>query len=408
MRVKTTPKARQPQKAESLVVKVTEFKFDENKNAVGIVGVTFPSREKVEVALTDTGKYAENESRKSIQELRTGFKYGRDFFQLEEGGVVSYSKAYKQQDGSYKATWTDVLAYTESDAKATLAFGACLVRLYTPRGTRQTITQLRKELGPVTPPDKLAEEVEKALPLKTQRYRGVVQRFEPNHIMVANNIVDLQNPLQDFLEQPRFAPQDNGDGQTSRESMRPGFIVRSLNSEGEVVDYTDIPNYKFFDGTKSMDITEQVAHVLGEAQKLQAAELGRTIDILPFAELAISPMALQSGVGNKMVGFRKASDACHTRSEDGVIEMFAFPAALKMSMDGMWVSSIVADYSPENSIDPVLIASKGTLKPAPSLGVEEESEPQHAPMSPGEANEADRSPEAAEPYDEDADPAPRP
>lgn len=268
MRLKQAPKASSSsQPPVGLIVRVEGFRT-ENNVAVAIQGTAYPSRDKVEIALTDTGKSAENERRNSIEDHRKGFKFGRSLYKLEEGGIVAFNRAYAQADGSYKAPWMDTLAYNAQDSKDYVNCGIASLRLYVPRNTKETMQNLRTELkANGVPPDELSNAVEKALPPNTRRYYGVVEKYEPPKTMQGATVEELTAPVQAYFAEARFQSSE-ADGRAVT-PKNPGCIIRAINVQGEVEGYEYIPHNKFFIEGEVLSPADKATHVLNMAQSLQ-------------------------------------------------------------------------------------------------------------------------------------------
>lgn len=384
MRLKQAPKASgSSQPPVGLIVRVEGFRT-ENDVAVAIQGTAYPSREKIEVALTDTGKSAENERRNSIEDHRKGFKFGRQVYKLEEGGIVAFNRAYAQSDGSYKALWMDTLAYNAQDSKDYVNFGVASLRLYVPRNTKEIMRNLRAELkASGVPPDELSNAVEKALPSNTRRYYGVVEKYEPTKTMQGTTVEELTAPVQAYFAEARFKSSEV-DGRAAT-PKNPGCIIRATNVQGEVEGYEYIPHNKFFIEGEVLSPADKAMHVLNMAQSLQASLPDTKLDILPFSETSVSPLALTTGnAGNRITAFHRAYTACLHREEgvEGVIEKLAYPVAIKFSTDGNFVSSMAGDFNPEHGLDPVLLSKDGMLKPAPGLDADDEEQIQKVEKEP--------------------------
>lgn len=379
MRIKQAPKASSSaQPPVGLIVRVEGFR-EEDGAAVAIQGTAYPSREKIEVALTDTGKNAENDRRNSIEDHRKGFKFGRSVYKLEEGGIVAFNRAYAQPDGTYKAPWMDTLAYNSQDAQDYVSLGVTSLRMYTPRNTKEVLKSIREELkAQGVAPDEISNAVEKALPPNTRRYYGVVERYEPTKSMTGDTAKELNDPVQSYFAEARFKPIES-DGRTIN-PRNPGCIIRATNTNGEVEGYEYIPHSKFFVDGEMLPPADKATLVLNMAHKLQTSLPDTKLDILPFSEISVSPIALTTGnTGNRIHAFRKVYSACLHREEgaEGVVEKMAYPAALKFSTDGSLVSNISGDFNPDHGLDPVLLSKDGMLKPAPGLDADKYHEPDH-------------------------------
>lgn len=405
--MKIKPKKKfQGGQAENIVMRVTDYKLDEKGAAVALKGLTFPDKREVEVSLTDTGKAAENPNRSTLNDYRKGFKFGKSTYKLEPGGLVSFSKAYKKPDGGYQATWMDVMAYNSDDAKNYISNGPSVVRLYTPRETKsllkETSDRLKKE---GVPQDQLHWEVEKKLPTGTQRFRGVVEMYHPSQSMRGTDADELRSAVEAYFNAPQFKERVLEDGDSARAQADPGVIVRFLDQEDRVADFSYMPHFEFYQNDQTLTVPEQVDYVLDTIRQAQQENPGLVaVDVLPFSEFAVSPMTLKVGnAGQKIESFRRAFEGGHPRTEDGEMEVVAHPSLLKFSTDGLFINAVAGNFRSEG-VDPVLLAKDGqTLTPAPQLYAEPES-----PEGPKAGQESPSTSEAASahPVDENIVPAP--
>lgn len=404
--MKLKPKKKfQGGQAESIVMRVTDYKLDEKGAAVALKGVTFPDKREVEVSLTDTGKAAENPNRNSLNDYRKGFNLGGIQYKLEPGGLVSFSRAYKRPDGGYQTPWMDVLAYNSEKAQQHISTGLSVVRVYTPRETKLLLKDAYEKLkAEGVPQDQLAREVEKQLPSGTQRFRGIVEMYHPSQSMRGTEADELRSAVETYFNAPQFKERVLEDGDSARAQADPGVIVRFLDQEDRVADFSYIPHFEFYQNDRMLTSEEQVDYVLDTIRQTQNANPELVaVDILPFSEFAISPKTLQVGKsGQKIESFRRAFEGGHPRTEDGEMETVAHPALVKFSTDGYFINAVAGDFKGEG-VDPVLLAKDGqTLIPAPQLYAEpEEPEGPQAGQSPSTSEAA-----PAHPVDENIVPAP--
>lgn len=404
--MKIKPKKKfQGGQAENIVMRVIDYKLDEKGAAVALKGVTFPDKREVEVSFTDTGKYADNPNRRTMEGYRKGFNLGGTQYKLEPGGLVSFSRAYKKPDGGYQTPWMDVLAYNSEKAQQHISSGLSVVRMYTPRETKPLLKETYEKLkSEGVPQDQLAREVEKQLPDGTQRYRGVVEMYHPSQAMRGTNADELRSAVETYFNDVKFQKHEISDGKMKAQAD-PGAIIRFLDQENRVADYSYIPHYELYQNGEEFSVQEQADYVLDTIRQTQNANQDLVaVDVLPFSEFTISHMTLQVGKsGQKIENFRRAFEGGHPRTEDGEMETVAHPALVKFSMNGYFINAVAGDFKGEG-VDPVLLAKDGqTLTPTPQLYAEPEE-----PEGPQAGQESPSTSEAApaHPVDENIVPAP--
>lgn len=246
--------------------------------------------------------------------------------------------------------------------------------MYTPRETKPLLKETYEKLkSEGVPQDQLAREVEKQLPDGTQRYRGVVEMYHPSQAMRGTNADELRSAVETYFNDAKFQKHEISDGKMKAQAD-PGAIIRFLDQENRVADYSYIPHYELYQNGEEFSVQEQADYVLDTIRQTQNANPDLVaVDVLPFSEFTISHMTLQVGKsGQKIENFRRAFEGGHPRTEDGEMETVAHPALVKFSMNGYFINAVAGDFKGEG-VDPVLLAKDGqTLTPTPQLYAEPE------------------------------------
>ncbi len=104
----------------NLFIEVLELSSIGDSDAVK--GRDLISGNTISVKLTDTGKYSENDKRKSLKELFNGVPNASNdkTFQLEPGGIVSMKGCTCIKDNEFVAQWANVVRFSPKDADAVL------------------------------------------------------------------------------------------------------------------------------------------------------------------------------------------------------------------------------------------------------------------------------------------------
>lgn len=308
--------------------------------AVGVVGSRVPGGKKTSVFLTTRGHHADNPARNSIEKLRNGFKVQRNFYKLQEGGIVVFKGAFKPQGGeAWLSQWANPLAYSGEDAKkySKVAFHGVL-RMYQDQNTGG--------------------------------HRGTFYDYHQGSIFTgkAPDGSDLASKVGAFYTGTPVS----------------SFLIRALDEKGEVIGFRAVNKFFLDDGdgaTRSMTPKEAGDAVVAAAAQMNAPG---GYSVLPAARYPVSPKGI-SGDENgrsKLAAFLAAERAYVTETDDGQ-EVCAKMSFLKLSdpsPNGMvYVNGVYAESPYGPGVDPLMI---GGLRVSESLVAEED----HAVVSsPGES-----------------------
>lgn len=335
----------------NLAVKVAGF--SQSSDGVGVVGTRIPDGEKVEVFLTTRGKMAENPRRNSIEKLRDGFKVQRTQYKLEPGGVVVFKGAFKPKGGTaYIASWPNVIAYNEEDAKKYYKMS---------------------EYGMM----RLFHNAE------TDTWRGSYDSFAEPHIFTGKSADDLAAGAAGFVEKfPRAT-----------------FLIRALNERGEVIGFRQISKLFVDDGngaTRLMTPAE-VGKTVAEAAAQMNAPGGYSV--LPGLHYPVSRKALNGSDEDSKKSMLSAFQAAERafvkvvkEIDDGleVQEVQSKRCFVKLSEPNdngiVYVSGIYSEDPYGPGVDPLTI---GGLRVSAELSAVDESAGHHDAAEDGPGADAD-------------------
>lgn len=249
-----------------------------NVDVVAATGTDMLSGEEVKVHLTTVGKSAENEKRRSLSDFVNGTGTGIGNSKLREGGVVSFRDAWlNEESGAFVAPWCNVLAYTpEAAAEKIEQFDATSVRLYQNSST--------------------------------QEYFGHVYFYEtdPAKYLSGTDIESNATKIQELgLQQP-------------------GFIVRGLNANNEVVDAFMIT--KTYDSeARAMKSPKQIAGMINQAvENLEKYNEGqiKSHSVVPFNRL---PISTSINDNNAALGHWKINNRSFNEISEEGDDIYAYP-----------------------------------------------------------------------------------
>ncbi len=332
---KNQSKASNQQQNQAVNLPVEVRGFVDKDGRQGVKGIDLRNRNEVEVFLSDRGKAAENPNRPSIERLANGFKIGRDKYQLEEGGVVSFKGAFINDEKSYIALWPNVMAYNKQDAVN-----------YVKHSETATLDLQKTESG---------------------KYYGALYCFEnqPEKILSAN-IQDRETIY-------------NAVGSAAQNYNAPAFVVRFVNSDNEVEACDFIRKKWDNENGKAFQPEDYASYVAKYVANMQE-KLGNDyeVSIVPAERFTISPKGINSGEEDKakttLLTFQSAYKALTTELENGDIENVAKGVVFKTGGDNNeFVNAAFVNEPFDKGLDPVLI---GGLKYSPNMVEENELERQ--------------------------------
>lgn len=303
-----------------------------------VVGKNVSTGEKVRVTLTDQGPKASNSQRPSLERLRDGFKIGRDPYKLVAGGLLSMNNAFQRANGDWVGTWPNVLAYNKRDAEKYTGNGPLvMLRMFDPPNGKPS---------------------------------GVVDSFDPNGIRTAKR-EELASVIADL----------------AKNYKRPSFIVRALDSQGDVIAFTTPiarHNEPKEEGGRTV-WTPRPPEKMG--QEVAAVALSRmrvpddaVFSILPAEQYAVSPKSLiQDERGrSKLASFQATEKSYYTAvGEDK--DYHAKASYFKLGGDNNHMVAAIYPLDPYGpGSDPILI---GGLKYSKELlaAHDEGAAPVHEP-----------------------------
>jgi hypothetical protein len=345
------------QRAENVNLPVRVEGFVQKDNAFGVKGIDLRNNKPVTVFLSTEGKAAENAQRKSIQSLKDGFKIGRNTFTLEPGGIVSFKGAFSGRDGDYISTWANVLAFNASDAEQYVRQSdAAMLRMYEKKGV----------------------------------HRGTVYIYEADpaaHITGAS-AEELREGLAGAVE-------------STTPGAKPGFLIRALDKEGNVVGFEQKSKYYHTAQERPMTPSEIAEVIADAAEGLKQTTGAASLNIVPIDQIMVSAESLKADdKGRSQLGaFQGAEKAYVLPQEDGSIELCCKHSYMKLGGDqNQFVNGIYATdpYGPGD--DPVLL---GGLSYSPAFDSDHEA-------STGPATEANPEASADEAAEAEYDSAPSP
>jgi hypothetical protein len=310
--------------SKNLAIQVTGF-TKSSDGAMGVVGTRIPGGERVEAFLTTRGHFASNPERNSIEKLVSGFKMGRNFYKLEEGGIVVFKGAFKPNGGeAYIAQWPNVLAYNAEDAQ------------------------------------KYARSVE----------YGVLRMFQDQ------NTGMHRGTFYAYQAQDLYAGRaPNGDGLAKGTSSfyaqhpNASFLIRGLDSDGKVIGFRQVSKFFTDDGdgaTRAMSADEACATVREAAAQMNAPG---GYSVLPAIRWPVTRKGLVANeAGRSSLAFFLAAERAYVNEVDDGQEISAKRSFLKTSepLDNgiVYVNGVYAEDPYGPGVDPLLI---GGLEPSAKL-----------------------------------------
>lgn len=325
MRIK---KRTQSSNSINLPLEVREF---ETVNArgqefVGVKGIDLRTGDGATVFLTTTGRNAENQNRPSLETLAKGFKIGREKYQLEPGGVVSFKGAFPNghEPGQWIATWPNVIAYNKEERRASLHSETGMLQMF--EGAEGRVS-------------------------------GVFYDFLKASI-VQSEVGDVRRVVSQLA--------------TEAHNQRGAFLVRGLDGEGRVAAYEMATKNYNKEEQRVMTPPEMGAYV----EKLVAwmpAHGIEQVSIVPADKYAVSPKALtidQNGK-SKLGAFKAAAQAYIVEHDNGDLEMFAKDSFIKRGGEKLEFINAVIPTDPYGpGVDPALA---GGLEYSPNFVTSEDT-----------------------------------
>ena len=375
---KSRENKKQSFKTENIPLKVTGFVSGKNAEGADAViafkGTRVDTGEDITVRLTDRGRDAANPRRTSLDTLSKGFKMGRNEYQVEIGGVMSFKGAWKNGE-EYIASWPNVLAFNASDADKYMQHQeAVMLRMFPPKKDEQG-----KEQG---------------------NWRGKVYIFDSN---AENHVAGKVEHVADI------AATAIGTAQASN-TKDPAFCVRLLNENNELLSY-GMPGGNFYnkDESRRMNDQEKVQHLTDGINKmLQEQPNTRSINIMNIERLSVSPKSLEANSDgkNQVKTFLAIEKAYNQEDEAGEMETVCKATCLKLGGDnnafvnGMWpidpygpgvmpelIGNVLALGEFEKQKQTEAEVAQKAPQPETAVPVAEESVTQEAPVPPVEVTE---------------------
>jgi hypothetical protein len=294
--------------------------YEKDTNGISyVVGKNISNGQSVRATLTQTGHKAEIPNRPSIDTLKNGFKTGRNRYALVPGGVVSIGNAMQDEKGDWVGDWPNVLAYSPEDAKNYMG------------GGRHVLLRMSVQ----SPSGKVS---------------GTVNRFDEEKIKVVDRD-GIAAAIESLVTH----------------YVNPAFMIRALNKNGEVVDYT-LPicrnnEPKEAEGSGRIEWVAKTPAKIGQDVSQIAISSLNTKDVLqynrlPSEQYIVSPIALRpDDRGRSSAGTFLAQEKSFYRTDDSdEREYYAKEAYFKTGGDtGIMVSALHATQPYSDGIDPVLI-----------------------------------------------------
>ena len=364
-----------------------DYILDEKGQAVGANGYTWPDKQPVRVLLDMECEKAHSPRRKTFQDLREGYRMGRDKFQLDNGAILRLRLFPTDTSGEYKTDWINVITHNGEETEAQMRFGYVLGKLRTPKAVIQKRQELERD---PQVKERIQKEFHERFPDKTMTendyYEGLervlaekmhgVPRFhmayyyyDPKGIVETDNREELKSFLQKYFSNPSFKPILSTQKNYYR-PVEPYLCIRFLNDNGRYTgkhlefsrsdhSVTEEKDGKYI--TTFLTPEECVDSIMREIPD----DMGR-VSVLPGEIFIHSKIALAMDMGKDnefaIKQAQRLNDDCNVPASQGMPEQFrAFKMGLELTQsESLVVTETLRDFSLPG-VDPILINGDGVM-----------------------------------------------
>ncbi len=381
-----------------------DYILDENGRAVGCSGYTWPDKQPVRALLDMECPKAHSPRRKTFQELREGYRMGRDKFTLDNGAILRLRLFPTETSGEYKTDWVNVITHNKEETEAQMRFGYVLGKLRTPKAVKQTRQELERD---PEVRERIQREFHERFPDKTMtendyyeglervlaekmhgepRFHMAYYFYDPKRIVETDNREMLRSFLQEYFSNPVFTPILSTQKNYYR-PVEPYLCIRFLDDNGRYTgkhlefsrDDHQVREEKEGKYTTTYLTPEECVDAI---MKEIPNDMGR-ISVLPGEIYTHSKIALTMDKDKKDNEFaikhaQRLNDDCNVPASKGAPEQFrAFKMGLELTQsESLVVTETLRDFSLPG-VDPILINGDGVM-----LERAEPEEQESARMSP--------------------------
>jgi len=383
----------QKRKQEIKYVLVQSFIEDQKGFTIGVKGVTWPTREPIEVVMDNETEKAKNAQRRNFNHYARGFKVKGEMLKIEPGGALLRLRCVPDPEvkGRFMADWINVEVKNRQELDDQIRMGLVLCKAFTPSEVRQKRKEIcaspemrdfvagyRKENGldgasrdPRKERDAqkaFQKEVEarlaEAMPGKA-RFNTSYYLYEPAASMKGSTPEELRPALVEYFFQPEFQQAFSDSGQPYR-PVKPHLIVRCMDENGQFTGRT-----AEFMPEHSMNFTRDEDGRVIDRACLTAEECADHVvnnlpngavswNILPAKVYTHSLLQMRLGQGNEfhLQTVSSLNEACHEKDQNGErIRSLAIPMALNLNAgDIPVVRGTLRSYDPRiEKVNPVAV-----------------------------------------------------
>lgn len=334
----------QAQFTEMLLMRLDGF-IEEDDKVVGVVGTIYPSRESVEVRMDMNCEKASNEKRRDFNAYAKGFKFSKDFIQMELGAILRLP-CIRTGEGTADAEWINLVTRNAIDTQKRFRAGFAAVELYTPEDLKEKRKEIYRELRGKVAADRLNYEVDERMlevsPKKPRYYGGV--KFYDHKKPITGDLDGVSEAVGKYFALPRFEKYTDPATQKEFEREQPGMWVRALNDKGEVLAVLDISPRELY---KNHAESAQERTALAKERIGQMAEEfpDAKFNVMTYSKVAISGISLTPADSfYELKMFRRAQSMSYKETEEDGEKYFedrAMESGCLFADNGMVSSCIV-------------------------------------------------------------------
>ena len=334
----------QAQFTEMLLMRLDGF-IKEDDKVVGVVGTIYPSRESLEVRMDMNCEKASNPKRRDFNAYAQGFKFGKDFIQMEEGAILRLP-CVRTGEGTADAQWINLITRNAMDTQSRFRAGFTAVELYTPDNIKEKRKEIYRELQGQVAAERLDYEVDERM-LEVchgqQRYHGGV-KFYDHKKPITGDLDGVSKAVDKYFALPRFEKYTDPATQKEFEREQPGMWVRALNDKGEVLAVLDISPRELYKNHASS--AEERTALANERIGQMAEEFpDAKFNIMTYSKIAISGISLTvTDNPYQLKMFRRAQSMSFKETEEDGEKYFedrAMESGCLFADNGMVASCVV-------------------------------------------------------------------
>lgn len=336
--------SQQAQFTEMLLMHLDGF-IEENDKVVGVVGTIYPSREPLEVRMDMNCEKANNPKRRDFNAYAQGFKFGKDFIQMEPGAMLRLP-CIRTGEGTANAQWINLVTRSKEDTRKRFRAGFTAVELYTPENLKEKRKEIYRELQGQVARERLNYEVdERMLEVSPNqpRYHGGV-KFYDHKKPITGGLEGVSEAVGEYFAHPRFEKFMDPASKKEFEREQPGMWVRALNDKGEVLAVLDISPRELYKNNAE-SVQERTALANERIGQLAEEFPDATFNILTYSKIAISGISLTPADSlYELKMFRRAQNMSYKETEEDGEKYFedrAMEAGCLFAENGMVSSCIV-------------------------------------------------------------------